>query len=71
VEPYWAEFLKGIRKELKEVKLTPGLAVAAVAISADVISYFHTSVLDLTVAVSADVSFVSFIPHTYGFRLLF
>jgi hypothetical protein len=42
VEPYWAEFLKGIRKELKEAKLTPGLAVAAVAISADVISYFHT-----------------------------
>jgi hypothetical protein len=34
VEPHWAKFLKGIRKESKAVKPMPGFAVAAVAAAA-------------------------------------
>jgi hypothetical protein len=32
VEPQWAQFFKGIRKELKKAKPLPGLAAAATAV---------------------------------------
>jgi hypothetical protein len=32
MEPQWAQFFKGIRKELKKAKPKPGLAAAAIAV---------------------------------------